>query len=805
MKKLFYTLVFIFLFFYQYAGVSQNVFISVQEGSAPRIRHGIQKLEEELSSYGYTVRIAPNNQQKPKGISLKIGYPDNCKDDLMATGLFSEGLLESIEEEGFILVGKRGKYLITAKDDSGILYGCLELIERVKQEGKLPGILFFTDSPKMKLRGTCIGMQKTYVIPEYGQYNYPYTPELFPFFYDKELWIRYLDMLLENRFNTLYLWSGHPFSSLVKLEDYPYALDVDEETFKKNEEIFSFLTREADKRGIWVIQMFYNIHVGKNFAKHNNIPTHASTATPLLEDYTRKSLAAFVEKYPNVGLLVCLGEALGPTSEDIKWLNEVIIPGVKEGLNKLGINKEPPLIIRGHSTDPPTVIKAALPYYKNLYTMSKYNGEALTTYTPRGPWAETQRELSSLGSTHIDNVHLLANLEPFRWSSPDFVRKSVSAMHQVHGANGLHLYPQAGYWDWPYSADKTTPRLYQLDRDWLWYKMWGRYAWDNLRDSVSERRYWSDLLGEFYGCHGQGDLILDAYQESGECAPKGLRRFGITDGNRQCYALGMFMPQLINREKFSPWIELWRSDSPEGEGLEEYVDKEMKGIPHKGETPPQIAGEIQKQGKKAVEAIEKASVYIRKNAKEFDRLMNDIHCISLLSDYYADKSTAAVHVLRYKYNANLEELDTAMVWLEKSVRDFGQLEEKTYKSYLYACSLQDEARKIPNSGAGSKNKHWSELLPFYRQELEIFKVNLDKLKKGGNYENRDTAMFKFHPASFELISKGMEKYIIKKGVTVFNDDNIVCNEISPDIRGIGRCPILWGRICRTGDSFKVPG
>ena len=347
MKKLFYTLVFIFLFFYQYAGVSQNVFISVQEGSAPRIRHGIQKLEEELSSYGYTVRIAPNNQQKPKGISLKIGYPDNCKDDLMATGLFSEGLLESIEEEGFILVGKRGKYLITAKDDSGILYGCLELIERVKQEGKLPGILFFTDSPKMKLRGTCIGMQKTYVIPEYGQYNYPYTPELFPFFYDKELWIRYLDMLLENRFNTLYLWSGHPFSSLVKLEDYPYALDVDEETFKKNEEIFSFLTREADKRGIWVIQMFYNIHVGKNFAKHNNIPTHASTATPLLEDYTRKSLAAFVEKYPNVGLLVCLGEALGPTSEDIKWLNEVIIPGVKEGLNKLGINKEPPLIIRG--------------------------------------------------------------------------------------------------------------------------------------------------------------------------------------------------------------------------------------------------------------------------------------------------------------------------------------------------------------------------------------------------------------------------------------------------------------------------
>ena len=32
--------------------------------------------------------------------------------------------------------------------------------------------------------------------------------------------------------------------------------------------------------------------------------------TPLIADYTRKSIAAFVEKYPNVGLMVTLGEAM---------------------------------------------------------------------------------------------------------------------------------------------------------------------------------------------------------------------------------------------------------------------------------------------------------------------------------------------------------------------------------------------------------------------------------------------------------------------------------------------------------------
>ena len=52
-----------------------------------------------------------------------------------------------------------------------------------------------------------------------------------------------------------------------QLEDYPFALEVDEETFKKNEEMFSFLTEEADKRGIFVIQMFYNIILSKPFAR----------------------------------------------------------------------------------------------------------------------------------------------------------------------------------------------------------------------------------------------------------------------------------------------------------------------------------------------------------------------------------------------------------------------------------------------------------------------------------------------------------------------------------------------------------
>lgn len=175
-------------------------------------------------------------------------------------------------------------------------------------------------------------------------------------------------MLVENRMNSLYLWNGHPFASAVKLKDYPYALEVNDSTYALNKEIFAFLTKEADKRGIYVIQMFYNIIVSKPFAEHHGIKTQERSRpiSLLISDYTRKSIAAFIKEYPNVGLMVCLGEAMNTIEDDIEWFTETIIPGVQDGLKALERTDELPIILRGHDTDAKRVMEAALPIYKNL-------------------------------------------------------------------------------------------------------------------------------------------------------------------------------------------------------------------------------------------------------------------------------------------------------------------------------------------------------------------------------------------------------------------------------------------------------
>ena len=116
--------------------------------------------------------------------------------------------------------------------------------------------------------------------------------------------------------------------------------------------------------------------------------------------------------YPNVGLLITLGEAISGNDRKLDWMINTVIPGVKDGLAQLGRVDEPPIILRAHDVDCRAVMDQALPIYKNIYTMHKYNGESLTTYQPRGPWAKIHKDLSELGSVHVENVQRDRILHP---------------------------------------------------------------------------------------------------------------------------------------------------------------------------------------------------------------------------------------------------------------------------------------------------------------------------------------------------------------------------------------------------------
>lgn len=687
--------------------------------------------------------------------------------------------------EGFTIEKKGKKITITGNDGPGVIYGVNRLKEYYLMNRSYEGLTTITEAPEMVLRGACVGLQKTVYLPGHRVYEYPYTPENFPWFYDKALWIKYLDMLAADNMNTVYLWNGHPFASLVKLDDYPFAPEVDDATMQKNQEMFGFLVDEADRRGIRVIQMFYNIILSKPFADHYGLKTQDRNRpiTPLISDYTRKSIAAFVQKYPKVGFLVCLGEAMATIEDDVTWMKETIIPGIKDGLKASGRTDEPPIILRSHDTDGPLVLKESLPLYPNIYTMSKYTGESLTTYEPGGPWGETHRQLAEAAPVHIDNVHILANLEPWRWSSPAFTQKTVQAMHSVHHSKGLHLYPQASYWDWPYTADKLADgsRQLQIDRDWMWYKVWGRYAWNSNRGE--DKDYWLQQLSVYYGIkHDAARQILEAYDESGEIAPKLLRRFGITEGNRQTLLLGMKMSELVNPYKYTIYPGFYESCGPQGEKLIEYVEKEWKQQAHVGELPLDIVNQCVAHGEKALAAISSVNGVTR-HSHEFLRLQNDMRCYDLFARSFRAKVLAAQQVLNYKWSKNVEYLDAAVPLLEISLENWRKLAAVTAETYLYANSMQTAQRRIPVGGDNGNFKTWTDMLPVYEEELEALKLNIAQLKSPQSAAS-GSSIPAARPAKVRLFSPATTT-VLEKGAVLFeNREDTPVDTLAPELKGL---------------------
>ncbi|MDE3105472.1 MAG: hypothetical protein KGK08_09890 [Acidobacteriota bacterium] len=694
-------------------------------------------------------------------------------------------------KEAFVLRRLGDTLIVAGYDASGTLYGALELAQRILAAHALPATLDYEDHPQLKLRGTAIGMQKPEITYEGAEYDYPYTPQNFPFFYDKAYWSKYLDMLASERINTLYLWSGHPFTSLLRLPRYPEAQELPTAQLEQNIAMFHWLTEQADRRGIWVLQGFYNIHLSHAFARAHHVPYHLGAPTPLASEYTRYAVSEFIREYPNVGLMMTLGEAMGPHYGP-EWLTGTIIPGVKDGLaeleQQLGHPVEPPpIVVRAHATDIDAVMAAARPLYANIDTMYKWNGESLTWTNVRGPVRAQFERLVAGSNVQIANVHILSNLEPFRWGDPDFIRQTVLNFERI-GIGGAHIYPLR-FWDWPVSADNTSPLLEQTDRDWIWYEAWARYAWNPNRDPQAEAVYWAQRFADRFGSEVAGQHLLAAYELSGVCAPRLLPRIGITEGNRQVFSLGMTMPQLIDAARFNPAQTLWTGDAPDGERLVDYVAAEAAHKPHHGDTPIVAAQESAASAARAVQEAEAAASGITRNQQEYQRIVNDMRAIAALMAFYNAKTQAAADVMLFGYDRDPQHLHAAEDLLRASVEHFRTLVQLTDTTYRDAAAMHTTQRQIPVRG-GPSTEHFRDLLPVYEHELATFHARLQKLGSAGSaitdHNQSGTAGSKpLAQVPFTLSQGDASVFPVAVGEPIFNgSDRMKITALDPSLVGL---------------------
>lgn len=771
----------------------------------PRLRLGAERLRTALEAVGLCAIIqVADAAPGPREMLIAVRKKSEAVADMEEKELllYHAGLPEGEAYQLETVAG--GGIAVVGGSETGALYGCLELADRIHRAGELPDELLAFDAPAFSLRGPCVGLQKTTIEPPRRTYEYPITPERFPWFYDKNQWLDLLEMMLEDRANVLYIWSGHPFSSLLKLEKYPEALEITEEEYERNHEMFLWLAQECDRRGIWLVMKFYNIHIPLPFAEAHGLPLMQDGIHPLVREYTFECIKRFVKEYPNVGLMVCLGEALRGADNKATWFADTIVPALKAGAREAGLQEEPPLILRGHDCDPDKALTRVNGGYKNLYTMWKYNGEGLTTRLPRGKWQRNHLNIAPLGKKHIINVHILADLEPYRYLSPLYIRQCVQAsIHRLSGG-GLHLYPLF-YWDWPYSPDKAEPRLRQLARDRLWFKAWFRYVWNPDRPEDAERLYWvKQVQSQYVLDEKAAQRLLAAGEDAALCETKFLSRFGITEGNRQTLSLGMTMSQLTNAARYRPNNELYSSVARAGETLEEYAAREARGEKHTGETPPSVVDMLLRR----VVRMKELTKDIVPGNNECARMLTDIESIQLFTESMCLKVRAALKVLAYKYTCderfagNTELLTEALAYLKKSLESYRKLTALNEKTYLFANSMQTRQRKIPFPD-GTLYDHWRACLPEYEREYTAFEKNVQRVCAGilpqpPSPGDRD----RLSEAPFELISGG-EKFTFAPGWQLFTDKDSPIELCASELNGLTGVRMGMGEAIVTGVKLKI--
>lgn len=570
--------------------------------------------------------------------------------------------------------------------------------------------------PDFSIRGAVLMM-----LSQSWAYQSDLSPEVYPWFFDKGLMIRYLDYLASARLNTLVLWSGHLFPHILDLPEYPDASQFSTDEIRRNQDQFHWLTTEAAKRNIAVLTHFYNIHISEHMAKAmgrapetDNDPTRYRVPDAFIKGYYHTLLSKYFAQFPGVGLYICPGESLG-LEHQRAWFEEVIFKAARES------GKNPLLIIRDWTLDED--FKGSLAgLYENLYSERKHNDETLTS-----PWPDPRHaDWKGILKGHIVNLHDPADATPYRVGSPRLIGEMVRHWKDSGLFSGAWFYPPQ-CWIWPNTLDRypeDTPEHAKLSifaRDPLWHLLEGRFLWRAERDPAAETVWAADFMGRHFGNPEIGPLLTRWYDLTGPILP-GLQNLTATRfGNFFPPAIATVQanvddilsyrhslddpapegPAGLTHQRYASQpvdaftIERYRTDHDAADLLDlrsmpvAMLARELAAgrSPRSYLRPDLLLSTYLSMADEAIALAVSASTLPGLDLPERQRYLADAQCLRLTVLYYQSKVRAALAKRLYQLTgrkAHLRELEAMM---EESVRLYADLMNLAYTHYHEGTSM----------------------------------------------------------------------------------------------------------------------
>ncbi len=599
--------------------------------------------------------------------------------------------------EGFTIKSDIRGATVSGGGPAGLLYGAQELVNQ-KREGKLADT---SQKPDFGLRGNALFLMKE------ASYDFQLTPKEFPWFYDKALLTKYLDYLFANRFNTIFLWSGCLFPSIVEMPEYPDATDLSREQLLQNQAQFRWFTDECAKRNISVLMHFYSIQIPGPMAKARNIPLNYNQPTEFTAKLIKYCLSRFLTEFKSVGLYVCPGEALDP-KYTAQWINDIVLSAAKE------CGHNPAVVVRDWGLDAEGFKRDCINQYENLFVELKHNIEMIVSPVPD----DRHQIWRNVGRKHIVNLHEVADVKPFRWGSPTFIQEMTEEWKKA-GINGAEIYSMVS-WRWPYSCDKLEPqqqgfwpegkKLITFERDWIWLEAMGRYLWKIERDPKAEAAYWDDRLSQRFGAKA-GKLMRQWYERTGPILPGLQNLTSVQNMNWHPTAIGkeqtvdaILAARVIPGSKASPqsnyvskpvdsyFFERYKREYHQPSlknrmsmPVSEYATKLADA--GSAMTPNRITALMVKLAQESLELAKKSAAAATQNREEADRFVTDSEALLLIAQAWDHKINAAIMKGAWQKTHKQEYADTCLHRLQEAIEVYQKLVELTDHTYINATDM----------------------------------------------------------------------------------------------------------------------
>ena len=642
-----------------------QVSLYLEGTDSEELTYGIEKLRDQLENQGVELLIADD----PRTAQL---------------------LLQIIEQrgpevnDGFNLTKKEEAFVLSAESRRGLLYGLLDISEQIESGKK------WTSVSEKKISAHYPFRAIKFNLPWFSYRSGENLSLHESTCKDLSFWESFLDMMVENKFNTLTLWNLHPYMYMVKPVSFPEAAPFTDGELAEWQSFWKSLFKMAKVRGIDTYIFNWNIFVSEEFSKAYNMAEYSNSSgflgegetNELIEQYTREMVTQTINEYEDLtGIGITLGERMGGmNSEERKdWIDRTLIAGLKEADREVRLFYRAPLsagLDSGGSTSVSTerITRNAIENIgldQDVWLGFKFNwshahsspklsivhGGMLTdTY-----WEPNPTNYKAVWTMRNEDFHAL------RWAQPDFIRSFMEYNSQDYVGGciiGSETYiPAKDY----ITQEKFQSWDYAFERQWLFYKVWGNLLYnDQTPDS-----YFADALAKKFNLP-QGEDLLKAWKLASMNANRLASFFqGTWDATLYTEGFTKVGGKFIDLDDFithpvldSSYVNI--QDFVKGNFTEEKI------------TPIELAEKTEQESRQALDIV-KGIRESQEVSSDLEIELNDIEAWCQHGFYFGQKLRGGVALERYRVHGAKEDQEKAVEHLTQALSHWKELTEAMEK------------------------------------------------------------------------------------------------------------------------------